>query len=121
MLVENVFNIHGLLASCLGALIWAFTILYHSSASAAAAPQVVTVWIVHGALTMCLLYQFQWCVIFSGLHSAIFTKKNKGYVVHFQQNISGLFGEFSGLCGAQHGDAHSWLLSPLLGQLSTQV
>ena len=30
-------------------------------------------------------------------------KKNQGYVVHFQQNISGLFGEFSGLCGAFSG------------------
>jgi len=43
VLVENVFNIHGLLASILGGAIWAFTILYHSSASAADAPQTYVV------------------------------------------------------------------------------
>ena len=59
VLVENVFNIHGLLTvivggavcpfvSCLvcliilnsGGILWVFTIIYHSSNSAAAAPEV---------------------------------------------------------------------------------
>ena len=68
MLVENVFNVHGLLASILGAAIWAFTILYHSSDSAAAAPQ-VTVRIVCGptyvvryvAIIAWCIFRLTWC------------------------------------------------------------
>ena len=78
VLVENVFNIHGLLASCLGALIWAFTILYHSSASAAAAPQVVTVWIVHGALTI----SFSGVLYFQG-YIMQFSPKKIRVMMHF--------------------------------------
>ena len=62
VLVENVFNIHGLLASILGAAIWAFTILYHSSDSAAAAPQVtVRIVVRYVAILAWCVFRLTWC------------------------------------------------------------
>ena len=73
VLVENVFNIHGFLASLLGAAIWAFTVLYHSSAEAADAPQVTVrthfqdnviylrlMWCVIRIL--CCIFRITWCI-----------------------------------------------------------